>query len=270
MYWTDMDHSFCEASINGLPEYYNSISSLFIIMFGIYGMMNKTNELFIDILYANLSVVGFGSVGYHWYGNIGWGLLDEIPMILAIYTGIIYADNVHYLIYNNNNNNNNIINNNSLVQKQIINQKKGRLLLYFLSMVTVIITNVMENFRRLFPAVFTGAVLYLYYKIFLLLQIMNPIVKPQVMTTTKNTLCTIAASGTIWVTTEISCNYFKYRIFLLGHPMWHFFIGHGFYNLIQLVYFIKQNNMKNKLSYNKIYLLQIENAENEMSKNAKI
>jgi len=200
-------------------------------------------------------------------------MFDEIPMILAIYTGIIYADNVHYLIYKNKNNNNENITTLSVpgsltsafgygsLRKQIIFQKKGRLLIYLLSMVTIIITNVMTNFRQIFPGVFTGAVLYLYYKVFKLLQIMNPVTKHHVIIKAKNALITIAASGTIWVTTEISCNYVKYRIFLIGHPIWHFFIGHGFYNLIQIVYFIKQNNARTKLTYNTVYLLQTEHNE---------
>ena len=86
MYWTDIDHSFCESSLTGLPEFYNAFSSFFIVFFGIQGIRNIYNELFVDILYANLIIVGFGSFGYHWYGNIGWGLFDEIPMILAIFT----------------------------------------------------------------------------------------------------------------------------------------------------------------------------------------
>ena len=45
MLWTDIDHSFCEEHLLGLPEYYNSISSLFIIYFGISGLMNLHNDL---------------------------------------------------------------------------------------------------------------------------------------------------------------------------------------------------------------------------------
>ena len=38
--------------------------------------------------------------------------------------------------------------------------------------------------------------------------------------------------------------------------MWHFFIGHGFYNLIQIIYFIKTYDEKHILQYNKLYLLE--------------
>ena len=63
--------------------------------------MNLRNDLFIDILYASLAIVGFGSTGYHWYGNIGWALFDEMPIIITIFSGLLYTDNVYYLTYNN-------------------------------------------------------------------------------------------------------------------------------------------------------------------------
>lgn len=251
MYWTDIDHSFCEESLTGLPEYFNAVSSLFIVLFGLHGLMNVYNELFIDILYANLTIVGFGSVGYHWYGNIGWGLFDETPMILAIFTGIIYADNVHFLMHKS------IYENDLALTTQLIYKKKGKLLLYLFSMSFLTIINVMTNFRKVFPFVFTCIAIFLYYKIFMLLRMLTSSIKIQVISKAYNSLFTIAISGSIWITTEISCNYIKYTIFLFGHPMWHFFIGHGFYNLIQVVYFIKLNNLAYKLKYNSMYLLYI-------------
>lgn len=258
MYWTDVDHSFCEANMNGLPEYYNAISSLFIMGFGINGMMNIYNELFVDILYANLIIVGFGSVGYHWYGNIGWGLFDEIPMILSIFIGIIYTDNVHYLTskrmyemdikraYEHD----------ATSINYLLYKRKCKLCVYLFLMSVIIINNTMSNFRKLFPTIFACVAGYLYYKIFMLLRVINIQMEYLVATKTYNSILTIAVSGAIWVATEASCNYIQHPIFLIGHPMWHLFIGHGFYNLIQVVYFIKLNDMDRKLEYNRFYLLQ--------------
>jgi len=249
MYWTDIDHSFCEGSLTGLPEYYNAFSSLFIVLFGMKGLFNVYNELFVDILYSNLIIVGFGSFGYHWHGNIGWGLFDEIPMILAIFTGIIYIDNVHFLLCKKTHDKN------VLLIKNIIYKRKGKLFVYLFAMCLIIICNIMTNFRRLFPTIFGSVAGYLYFKIFLLLQLVNT---NREMITIKiyNSLITIALSGSIWVFTELSCNYIKNPVFLLGHPMWHFFIGHGFYNLIQVVYFIKTNEPNYTLKYNNLYLLE--------------
>lgn len=248
MLWTDIDHSFCESSITGLPEYYNAFSSLFISLFGIYGMTNSCNDLFIDIMYAKLIIIGFG---YHWYGNIGWGLFDEMPMILAIFIGIVYTDNVHFLICKNENKNN------SLEIRKYIYNKKTKLVLYLFTMCLILILNVMTNYRRLFPFAFAGVVCFLYYKISKLLNITSPAIKNIIFEKARNSLLTVAASGSIWAITEVTCNYIKSKFFLLGHPMWHFFIGHGFYNLIQIVYFIKINDANYTLNFNRIYLIYI-------------
>lgn len=258
MYWTDIDHSFCEESLLGLPEYYNAISSLTIVLFGIHGLMHINNELFVDILYSNLIVVGFGSVGYHWYGNIGWGLFDEIPMILAIFTGIIYADNVYFLIQKK------LCENNLRTITRLIRNRKIKLLSYLFVMSFFTIINVMSNYRKIFPAIFASVAIYLYYKIFLLLYITDSYIKNQVTSKVYNSLITIALSGAVWITTEISCKYVKHSIFLIGHPLWHFFIGHGFYNLIQAVYFIKLNDLNYKLQYKTIYLLKIDYQKNHI------
>jgi hypothetical protein len=252
MHWTDIDHSFCEESILGLPEYYNAISSLFISLFGIYGLCKLHNELFIDILYSNFIIVGFGSVGYHWYGNIGWGLFDEIPMILSIFTGIIYADNVHFLIQKKN------YDNDITYSKVLVYFRKLKVLCYFFTMSLFIIINVMSNYRKIFPLFFSFTAFYLYYKIFSLLYITNPLIKQRVIHKVYNSLFTIATSGLVWIITETSCKYMRHHIFLIGHPIWHFFIGHGFYNIIQLVYYIKLNSIRNKINYGPFYVLDID------------
>ena len=260
MRWTDIDHSFCEEHILGLPEYYNSISSLFIVGFGLYGLMNIHNELFIDIMYACLAIVGIGSTGYHWYGNIGWALCDETPIVITVFSGIIYADNVHFLTYTNkylksesdsklvtfdslseaNRHDANI--SNSTQPKWVteyMRTKKYKLFAYLGLMHLFMVSNVMENYRLVFPQLFTCVVAYLFYKINHIIQLLDPNIQMQIKNKVYNSFITVSVSGLIWTFTEISCKHVKYHIFLLGHPMWHFFIGHGFYNLIQAVYYIK-------------------------------
>ena len=274
MLWTDMDHSFCEEHLLGLPEYYNSISSLFIIYFGISGLMNLHNDLFTDILFASLAIVGVGSTGYHWCGNIGWALFDEMPIIITVFSGIIYTDNVYLLTYNNKyskedsnahldlsvkNKDNIILKNDRKWNTTQLYNKKGRLLAYLLGMYIFMICNVMSNYRLIFPELFTCVVSFLYYKIYNLILLLDPSFQNIVKQKTYNSLLTIVISGVIWTFTEISCKYVKYHILLLGHPMWHFFIGHGFYNLIQVVYYIKNNNENYYLKYNSMFLLTIFN-----------
>ena len=261
MHWTDIDHSFCEEHLLGLPEYFNSISSLVIVFFGIYGLMNIRNDLFIDILYASLAIVGIGSTGYHWHGNIGWALFDEMPIIVTVFSGIIYTDNVHYIICNNK-----VIKDKekdkdddimiTTAARNSYSQKIG-ILIYLVGMYTFLISNVMSNYRMIFPQLFTSVVTFLYYKIYLLVRSLDTVFQTIVMSKVRNSCLIICASGAVWTFTEISCKYVDYYILLLGHPMWHFFIGHGFYNLIQVIYFIKLQNANLRLNYNSAFLLQI-------------
>jgi hypothetical protein len=276
MKWTDMDHSFCEEHLLGLPEYYNSISSLFIIFFGMYGLMNLHNDIFIDILYASLAIVGFGSTGYHWYGNIGWALFDEIPIIITVFSGIVYTDNVYFLTYANKfiKENSDIdltlvkhkpLDSNVIIlperkrNTKLIYSKKYRLIVYLFGMYMFIICNVMSEFRLIFPQTFTCVVAYLYYKIYSLIQILDTRIQLRIKNKALYSLITIGTSGAIWAGTEISCKHINNPILLIGHPMWHFFIGHGFYNLIQVVFFIKNNNDNYCLKYNSMFLLTIFN-----------
>ena len=275
-----MDHSFCEEHLLGLPEYYNSISSLFIVFFGVYGLMNVRNDLFIDILFASLAIVGVGSTGYHWYGNIGWALFDEIPMIITVFSGIIYTDNVYFLTYTNKyirENSDTDLTTSSVRSRTVsmtesglemikqdkkwtstqLYNKKYRLLCYLFGMYVFMISNVMSDYRLMFPELFTCVVVYLYYKIYKLIQLLDISFQSQIKNKSINSLLTISISGAIWAGTEITCKHVNNHILLLGHPMWHFFIGHGFYNLIQIVYFIKLHDENYKIKYNPIYLLQI-------------
>jgi hypothetical protein len=221
--------------------------------------MNIRNDLFIDILYASLAIVGIGSTGYHWHGNIGWALFDEMPIIVTVFSGIIYTDNVHYIICNNK-----VIKDKDKDDDIMITtsarhsySQKISLLTYLVGMYTFLISNVMSNYRMIFPQIFTGVVTFLYYKIYLLVRSLDPVFQTIVMSKVRNSCLIICASGAVWTFTEISCKYVDYYILLLGHPMWHFFIGHGFYNLIQVIYFIKLQNANLRLNYNSAFLLQI-------------
>ena len=246
MFWTDLDHSFCESKLLGLPEYINSITSIFLSLFGIYGLYNKNNDIFIDILYSILFITGIGSFGYHYNGNIGWALFDEIPMILLIFLSIIYVNNIHNQI---------IINS---IKNKII--YKIKLIINLFLMILFIICNTMINFRLLFPYFFTLISIYLFYEVNKLLYF----VEKNIIYIYYNNIKIILLSALIWVITEIPCKYVNYKILLLGHPLWYLLIGYGFYNLLQIIYFIKLSCLHNNeiiydLQYNRCYLLNIKN-----------
>ena len=77
------DHSFCEMNIYGQsPEYINSLSSLFLVFFGLFGIIfhNKIHD--IKMVYTAMIFNGICSFMYHFNNQLGWGLLDRFSMIL--------------------------------------------------------------------------------------------------------------------------------------------------------------------------------------------
>ena len=39
--------------------------------------------------------------------------------------------------------------------------------------------------------------------------------------------------------------------------MWHFFVGHGFYNMIQIIYYVDKNDMNYNIAYSYLYIIRI-------------
>jgi len=217
MKWDTYDHCFCEGKLNGLPEYYNAFSSLFMSYFGLLGLFTINNDLIIQIIYSLLSINGITSFMYHWTGNIGWALYDEYPMIIALFLGNIYVDNIIPSKY-----------------------KNYKLLFNINLMLLYLVINVMENHRILFPYYFAGG---LFIILFNINRVISYYDKLSIKSYNSNYyIKIIITSGIIWGLTEISCKYYKITytsLYLLGHPMWHFMISYGFYNLIHIIYNIK-------------------------------
>jgi hypothetical protein len=248
MNWESPDHSFCESKILGLPEYINSITSLFISGFGLLGLFNTVkSNMYVDIIYALLIIIGFGSVGYHWTGNIGWAMFDEMPMIFSIFASIIYIDSISAKLLST-------INSTTSYPNYT---QKCKLLIYLTNMVGFVICNTMTNYRRLFPIFFGLVMLYMYYKVYELYNITSPLMKKITINKMYFAQKTVLISAIIWTTTEVLCTFIAHPIFLIGHPMWHFFIGHGFYNVIQIIYYVDKNNMNYNISYSYLYIIRI-------------
>ena len=256
MNWESMDHSFCESKILGLPEYINSITSLFISGFGLLGLFNTPkSNMYVDVIYALLFIVGFGSGGYHWTGNIGWAMFDEMPMIFSIFASIIYIDSVSAYSWSK------AVEYNRKTSICYPNYtQKCKLLIYLTNMVGFVICNTMNNYRRLFPGCFALVMLYMYYKVFELYNITSPLMKKITINKMYFALKTVSMSAIIWATTEVSCTFIAHPIFLIGHPMWHFFVGHGFYNMIQIIYYVDKNDMNYNISYSYLYIIRITEA----------
>ena len=96
------DHNFCESTIysNGQhPEYANAISSLFISWIGFNGITNPHNSFSTIMLYSSLIINGISSCAYHYYNNIGWGLLDRMSMVLiAMSSTYLFIQHIHVFL----------------------------------------------------------------------------------------------------------------------------------------------------------------------------
>jgi hypothetical protein len=234
--------AFCESKLLGYPEYLNSFSSLFISGFGILGLQNNTNNNFIlESIYTIMVFIGLGSFGYHWSGTLFWRLMDETPMIIGI-TLVTYYFNYLY---------------NLIKRESLINNRIEYFIFLFLSILFIIFNSV-PNYSKLFPTLFGLIGFYLYCKLILLIIIIRYDFKQHILEKIIHSIGIILFSAFIWILTENYC--LNSYLFLLGHPLWHFFIGLGFYNLIQTIYFIdvsiKYPNLLN-LEYNKYKILKI-------------
>jgi len=275
MKFIDYDHNFCEGKINGMPEYLNATTSLIFIGFGLYGLSPKyigfdknilhvlqTNNFIINIVYSTFVVIGYGSAGYHWTGQIGWALMDETPMIVCLFLGISYLYQTYKLL-------------------NIKNKTTGGLrhIVILSGMFFFIVINAMENYRNMFPYFFTGSVVSFYL---LLRQTMLTFDLAYSMDITKkinNNVAIAIFGGTVWYFTELYCNHSRNKLLLLGHPLWHMVISYSFYNIIQLIYFMNchakikllfNDSIWNDIGgitiiYNRFYLLYIVSSKSSTS-----
>jgi hypothetical protein len=262
MEFNNIDHHFCEGNILGVPEVFNSFTSLIFSFLGIYGLFNKyrdkiyiinNNQFVIDLVYSIFVTIGIGSFGYHWTQFIGWALMDELPMIVSIFIGLLYIEYCSFLLNNND-----------------INYKITIIILTFL-MFYFISINPINYYRKLFPLLFGFVLILFSYKFINLIKTFDKKFNKNILLYGKQQLYIISSAGIIWFFTETICKYNNNLLLLFGHPLWHFFMAFGFYNIIQIIYYISlytqiiyiQNCSCDLLNiylyYNKLYILNIKN-----------
>eukprot|EP01084_Bolivina_argentea_P008635 16161_1 len=88
-----MSKGFCESFLrNGPPEYFNSLSALFVIFTGVYGLYNVSFGYNISsvwrIIFCMFILNGITSMNYHYTLFFGWKFADEYTMIIAVYLGV--------------------------------------------------------------------------------------------------------------------------------------------------------------------------------------
>ena len=216
-------NNFCEKRLIGNPEYFSSFSALFISLFPIIGIIyNKIISKEALNIFSILIITGFTSFGYHWYGWYLFKLLDEIPMILAVWLGIY---ELKYDISKN------------IYSSIIVN-------LYFILIITI---NSFPQYQYLFPILFTlSMILLIPLLIFKLSRVDNNdvVIKKNLYNILYNGVKYCLVSGIIWILSERYCNI----LFILAHSIWHFGIGLGVYHIIIFQeYYCNYINKKNKL-----------------------
>jgi hypothetical protein len=252
-----------------MPEILNSFSSLIFSILGMYGLFNKNNNLYFinnsnsfitNFVYSIFVVIGIGSFGFHWTEQIGWALMDEIPMIVSIFFGILYIEHCNLLLNKFDNKINSILD---------FNYKITIIFLTFIMFLFIVIDPI-NYYRKLFPLLFSFVLILFYYKFINLLNNFDKKFNKNILSYGKQQLLIISIAGLIWCFTEIVCKYNKNIFLLIGHPLWHIFMAFGFYNIIQIIHFINFYNkikyiktlsigLNINISYNNLYILNINN-----------
>ena len=198
---------FCEGKILGIPEYLNSISSLYMCYIGYKGLTRYT-EIYIDIykIYSLLIICGISSFFFHFTMFFGWKMFDEITMILTLWHGIYILKKMSY-------------------RRTKIKFIKYTTYLHIFNS-TFIVLNFFKGWSDYFAVLFALEVLTLIYDYYLLVQQYKD----------KNLdgffgLTLMGVSALTWIITEKLCN--KYLIF--GHAVWHIGMANGLNNFINYV-----------------------------------
>ena len=90
-----MTNGFCESALYAdetHPEYINSITALYMVLFGSYGLYNLPANSVLStnwrMIYSFFLLNGIGSCGYHYTSYFVFKFLDEFTMIMAIYCAV--------------------------------------------------------------------------------------------------------------------------------------------------------------------------------------
>ena len=226
---------FCEQKLLGRPEILNCISSLFIIIIPYLGLKYSTiNNFWIKNILQLLILDGFTAFGYHWTGYYIFKHLDEIPMVISIWLGILMLVK-------------------EIAQYHTKFQHVSVLVnIYFTCMLAI---NTVPNFNEIFAPAYAlpsisliPLVLYYFYIASHISNVKKNIYTGDNLANTQTShklfftgVVISSFSAIAWVLSEAYCRY----IFLLGHSLWHVTMPLGmYYIMISIEYF--QQSLHNK------------------------
>ena len=236
---------FCEGKINGVPEYFNSISALFILCNGYRGLKRFHNKFVhsdVKTVYLFMILNGISSFFCHWTSNYLWRMVDQFTMIFAIWYGFSFIIKAIYIKNNikkstfkdlEKNSNEYVFakRRNELITNLINkNRKTGSDILLNLHIYNtiMIVISIFEEKPKIFAAMFGIESIFLIYFFFSIYDNVGVKYYNGERIVVLIGIYSIFISAFIWIITEIFCN--KYLI--LGHSFWHIGVSYGVNNII--------------------------------------
>lgn len=90
--WCEPNFLYCKY----ITEFFNSITSLFFIFAGFYGIIKAPQKtFFVYLIYSNLIFIGIGSFLFHSMLSLFGQLLDEYGILLYMYFSLIYLNKIY-------------------------------------------------------------------------------------------------------------------------------------------------------------------------------
>ncbi len=229
------DHNFCESTIYSTgphPEYANAISSLFISWIGYMGLTNPHNNFSTCMLYTSLIINGITSSAYHYYNNIGWGLLDRMSMVLiAMSSTYLFIQHIDlFLIFDN-----------WVYYENITKLIHVIVMAYFTLLFTIGGLHWETTFNSLFGLFLVSLAVY----VLLVSKHQSKLQIPyQIVNFGWTGVQHILKSGIFWIVTEIGCKHLSIFKYVFGHVWWHLFVSYGGYliSLIPIYLYMNKDN----------------------------
>ncbi len=194
---------FCESHYSqSSSEPINALSSLIILFYGIYGLINAKQNKVIATLYSYLCLIGIGSTLYHYNLSIQNQLLDEFPMTLCIMNGLQHILSKYY-------------NNNPLV--------------YIYVCTFILISLIASVFYEFVFHVFFG------FAVIQLLYYMSYYMSYYKTNRVKYGSYMMLFSLILWLVYENMCKYIQYLQYIPIHSVWHICVAHATYLLIESI-----------------------------------
>eukprot|EP01006_Ploeotia_vitrea_P017263 TRINITY_DN48357_c0_g1_i1.p1 TRINITY_DN48357_c0_g1~~TRINITY_DN48357_c0_g1_i1.p1 ORF type:complete len:285 (+),score=93.72 TRINITY_DN48357_c0_g1_i1:78-932(+) len=238
--WTSRVTGFCESvALGGDHEWGNSISSLFIVFFGLMMVYRQRHtSMLMRAVGAALVVTGVGSTGYHWSLELGWGFIDSLPMLLASYLGLyLTVDAIAFQLM-------------SRRHSHHYEQVSGTMAIFGMTGLVVSLAQIIieraNGHEESFPILFALPELLIGVGIMMIRFYSH---KQQL--SANNAECVKAkkymwigfgvsfGSAVLWVSVEATCSSTSFSRYLFwAHWLWHIGISYGMYLLFQFLIYI--------------------------------